>query len=109
MRFKQATIGAFTVLRVLDRLTTDSNTAVLVDAVEKAVSHGHKNIAFCFTANSYLSTRSISAIVQCIGIIEKVDGKLVVVHPSEDIRDSLETTGLDRLVRIAGSEEELDA
>ncbi|MBD3392535.1 MAG: STAS domain-containing protein [Chitinivibrionales bacterium] len=97
--------GSFRVIAVRDRITVEFDTASLIGAVGQEARRGEGNIALRFTSDSYLSTKSISAIVQCSSIVEKLNGQMAVVAPNEEILNSLKTTGLDSLVRVFRSED----
>jgi anti-anti-sigma factor len=97
----------FHIVRMNDRLTVDTDIKKLIAVVEGLLGKGYTKIVLNFTPDSYLCTRSISAILQCNNLVGKHGGVLGILQPGPEIRDSLETTGIDSLIRIFESVENI--
>jgi anti-anti-sigma factor len=98
---------AYRIFSLLDDLTLNSDITELAELVDRAVASGIRNIALVFTRDSYLSTRTISVLVNCFEAVKDVQGNLAIIGPNEDILDVLGMIDIDRMVRFYPSEEKL--
>jgi anti-anti-sigma factor len=107
MKIKTSRRGDYCILSVKERVTADTEIDDMIAAVKKCVEEGAVNVAVCFTHDSYLSTRSISALVQCNTLVDRRGGTLAIVEPNQEILDTLDTTGLVNLIRVLASQEDI--
>jgi anti-anti-sigma factor len=97
----------YQILKIDENLTLNSDITDLRTIVEDYVQKGPINIALEFTKDSYLYTKSIAVLVQCLETIQEHGGRMAVIAPNRDIVDVLETIGFINLVKIYGSEEDV--
>lgn len=108
MNFKTVVIKTSAVLYVEDRLTIDTDVRQIVAQVEKLIDDGQVRIVLHFTDDSYLCTRSVAAILQCNRLVTAHKGRLGILAPNSEILESIETTGIDRFVKVYKSEDNIE-
>ena len=65
-------------------------------------------MAIHFKDGSYLYSGSAAVIVRCWEYIKEKNGNLVLINVSEEILDFLAIMGLDSVIKICNSDEELE-
>lgn len=70
--------------------------------IEQAVRAGAHHIALNFAGVDYISSLGIRVLVVQAKLLASVKGKLVITHPNEFVRTTLETVGLSSMI---GSED----
>jgi hypothetical protein len=60
-----------------------------------------------FAADSYLCTRSMAAVLHCNQLAAKQKAVIGLLQPNDEILESLETTGIDSLIRIFDTEDSI--
>jgi anti-anti-sigma factor len=108
MNIKRYEKNGHMVLKVTEDLGIRSDLSGLRDAVTHYLEKGERNIAVCFTPNSFLSSRAVAVCAQCVGLVHERGGRLAIIRPNEQIRDLLDITDLRSHVAVVESETELD-
>lgn len=99
--------GGYQVLRVTEDLGLESDLSELKTEVDKHIAAGTKNIAVRFTPRSFLYSRNVGVLVQCLEIAEENGATLALIDPNEDIRAAVSLIGFDTMVKIFPTEEAL--
>ncbi|MBD3392534.1 MAG: STAS domain-containing protein [Chitinivibrionales bacterium] len=94
-------------LRVTEDLGIRSDLSALKDAVVEYLEKGITRIAVSFTPHSFLNSEAVAVCVQCVEMVRDKGGTLGIIRPNAQILDILKITGLEDLVQVFDSEEEL--
>jgi len=95
------------IIRVKNNLGLHDDIHELKDLVSAASAEGVTGIAVSFTLSSYLSSRSISILVQCFEVLKDRGGRLSIIAPNDDIRRALNTIGIAGNVHVYESEADI--
>jgi anti-anti-sigma factor len=107
MRIDATSANGYRVLAIAEDLGLNSDLAQLRAAIDECLAKGLVRIALRFTPNSFLSTRAIAVLVQCVERVNDHAGRLAVLQPNGDIKHCLQVTRLDELFEVAETEDEL--
>ena len=107
MLVESTAVHGFQVLRIKDDLSVNSDISEIKPIVHEYLQQGITKIALAFSRDSYLYTRSIAVLVQCLEMINERKGVLAIFQPNEDILDMLAAISFDTRVLIALSENDL--
>jgi len=77
--------------------------------VSRFLDCGTVRIALSFTPRSFLYSKYITVLAECLDMINRKDGVLAIIQPNNDMLDTLKLIGLDKVIRITHTEEELFA
>lgn len=108
MDIETDTRGRYQLFRVKEDLTVSSDISPLLALVKQKLNEGRIHIALWFTSQSFLYSKNIAVLVQCVEMIKDRHGELAVVKPNEDVMCALRLIGFDTMARICTSEDELD-
>ncbi|MBD3347366.1 MAG: hypothetical protein GF401_20105 [Chitinivibrionales bacterium] len=92
---------------IKEDLTLNSDINDLYPMVHESLEKGTRTVALHFTKNSYLSTRTITVLVNCFEDVKDHEATLVIIDPNTDILDVLGMIDLDKAVKFYPSEEKL--
>jgi anti-anti-sigma factor len=107
MRIESRTLHGFQVLAVKDDLTLHSDCTPLRDKVSSLVKGGHSRIALSLTPDSFLCSRTIAAIIQCVEYAREAGGTFVLLNPSQEIANAFQLVGIKQLMKVCSGEDEL--
>jgi len=99
--------GGYQVLNIKEDLTISSDVSELKMLISGYMSRKVLNIALLFTKDSYLYTKSISILVQCLELVREHGGSLAIINPNEDIQDIMNTLDFNRVIRVFPSEDDI--
>ncbi|MBD3320772.1 MAG: STAS domain-containing protein [Chitinivibrionales bacterium] len=88
-------------------LTLNSDINALYPMIHQSLESGMHTIVLQFTQDSYLSTRTITVLVNCFEDVKDHEGVLAMINPNNDILDVLSMIDLDKSVKFYPSEEKL--
>jgi anti-anti-sigma regulatory factor len=98
-------------VRIKEALLYKMDVSEIITKVDECVSNGAINIAIAFSPADHIYTSVIRIIVQSRKAISAHNGKLVLITPTEEIREEileiLKLLGLANEIRLFGSEKEL--
>jgi anti-anti-sigma factor len=97
----------YQILSIKEDLTISSDLSELKALVQGYMQKGITDIAFSFTEASYLYTKSISVLVQCLEAIRDRGGTMAIIHPNDDIVDILDTLDFDKIIKIFPTEQDM--
>ena len=100
--------GNYQVIRINEVLSLDSDITELDDIVNDFLKKNIVNMAIHFKDGSYLYSGSAATMIRCWEYIKEKNGDLVLINVNEDILDFLTVMGLDSVIKIYTSEEELE-
>jgi len=109
MNIKKYERNGFQVLNITEDLGIQSSLSDLKTIIANLMEKGIKRVAVMFTPNSYLSSESISVLVQSLELMRENGARLVIIRPGEQIGEALRITGLTDMVDFVDSEAQLCA
>jgi anti-anti-sigma factor len=107
MRINATVAHGYQVLSIAENMGMNSDLGPLLKAVDEHVAEGRIRIALRFSATSFLSTRAIAILVQCVEHVTEKGGRLAILSPNPDIVHCLQVTKLEDLFEVVEREEEL--
>jgi len=99
--------NGYRVFRIAEDLGLRSTISELEQLVCSALDDGCQHIAVSFTPGSHLYSNTIAILIRCISRAEEKSVRLTIVVPNESIMSSVMLVGLNSLVDIVRSEDEL--
>ncbi|MBD3422145.1 MAG: hypothetical protein GF398_18690 [Chitinivibrionales bacterium] len=109
MNIKIITHNNIAILYILEDITLRSDISDLLRHVKNILAAHARLIAFHFTPESYLSTKSIAALMNCLEEIKERGGIAAIVDANRDIREVLNMIDSGKLVSFCRSESDLRA
>jgi len=101
--------NAFTVIRFVDPVELLDDIHEVRTLVETAVESGRTSIAVRFTEDSALRSAAMATLVLCAALVNSHGGTFALIDPSEHIVSLLRIFSAEDLVRVAESEDSLQA
>jgi len=108
MRFETYPKGIYRILEVSGNLII-SQLEELRILINGYLSEGETYIAVRFTDASYLYSGAIAVLVSCFRSVKDTEGDLCLLEPKPEMIDLLKLMGIDNLIPIYASEENLPA
>ena len=99
--------NGYQIYSIKEDLHFDSDLTQVIELIEQNLQDGVTKIALSFTPDSHFSSISISALLQCIEIVNNNGGNLAIIHQSKKDFELLEKLSLVCLMRIYTSEDDL--
>ena len=99
--------NGYEILKFKEILVHSTDISGLKGYVDGILNEGKKRIAIHLTENSYLSSISVSILAQCGRKVAENSGKFVFVISDKEIRNFFEIFGIDNLIEIYDSEDDL--
>ena len=98
-------LKGYKIIRFMQDIGSNADISDILDTIKKEMESGKKRIALSFTKNSYLSSRSISVLIQCSEMIVEAGGDFAVISPNPDMLEVLAEMGLECKVKVYKSED----
>ena len=109
MEIEIAEKHGFSIVDVKEDLTLNSDGAELRGLVAGLVEKGKTRVAISFTQNTFLCSRAIAVVVQCVESLRNIGGTLALIDPSGEIAASLRLVGILPLLKVVASSDDLSA
>lgn len=100
--------GIYFVVDIAGKIDRLKDSIVLKSYINTLVEKGHVAIALNLSKVTYLDSGALNVFIYCHETLKKKGGRLVLIEPSEYVRDVLEVLGLTKLVKIFPSQEEFN-
>lgn len=84
-----------TAMAFTGRLVLDSQLKDVEDAIREHIMQGQRKLVLDFSGLNYMDSAGIGVIAVCIGLMERVGGKLAVVGAAGQVKQLLELTHLN--------------
>ncbi len=97
----------FRVVVLNETTSRDTDFTPLKAAISQQIQEGYRNLAVSFSFESYLYSMTIAVLVQFLGQVKEHGGVFAIIHPNPAMLRIIGLVGLDRLIKICASEEEL--
>ncbi len=101
--------GKYHIIKIKSVLNLTSDIDFLEDLVKDLIGEKKYFIAIQFSDDSYLCSRSGATLIRCWELIKEHEGTLALLNVNQDIHDFLAIIDLDSLIRVFGSENELES
>jgi anti-sigma B factor antagonist len=106
MKFKTRQVDGVTVLDLSGRITLGEGSVTLRDAVQDAVSKGHKNILLNLGNVDYIDSSGIGELVSAFTSVKNAGGELKLLHLTKKVHDLLQITKLYTVFDVKDDEAE---
>jgi anti-anti-sigma factor len=107
MNYDTYPVRGFCVIRLKEDVTPRTDLQDVREQVERLLNEGHTRIALAFTRSSFLDSRAIGNLANCLELVRARKGRLAVVQPNPEIADFLRLVGFSRFIDIYSTEAEL--
>lgn len=107
MKIQVYSRGVWQILKIEEDLKVIADLSELQFLVEGYVKVGKRHIAVSFTNSSYIYSGALAVLIECYRKIKDGKGELCLIEPNDDIRGVVHRLGVDRLIKMYESEEEL--
>jgi anti-anti-sigma factor len=75
--------------------------AAKIDLKLSLIAGSHQNVIFDMTEVPFIASMGIRTLVMCAKTIKSKGGRVVIVHPTEDVHNVLTVSGIDEIIPIA--------
>lgn len=108
MKMTSATreVNGVTILDISGRITLDSGSAALRDAIHDLTSKGRKNILVNLAEITYIDSSGVGALVGAFTTVRQHGGQLKLLKLTQKVRDLLHLTNLHNFFEIKDDEAE---
>ena len=107
MKIQVYSRGVWRILKIEEDLKVVAELSELRFLVEGYVNVGKRHIAVSFTNASYIYSGALAVLIECYRKIKEGRGELCILEPNDDIRGVVHRLGVDRLIKMYESEEQL--
>jgi anti-sigma B factor antagonist len=98
--------GIFFVVDLVGKIDRLKDSIVLKSYINTLMEKGRVAIALNLSKVTYLDSGALNVFIYCHQTLNKKGGQLVLIEPSEYVRDVLEVVGLTKVVKIYLTQEE---
>jgi len=74
--------------------------AAKIDMKLSLIAGSHQNVIFDMTEVPFIASMGIRSLVMCAKTIKSKGGRVVMVHPTEDVHNVLTVSGIDEIIPI---------
>jgi anti-sigma B factor antagonist len=106
MKIETYTSGIYRVLKISGQLVI-SELQELKLLIDGYIERDEKYIAVNFCDVSYLFSGAIAVLITCYTTLRNRDGELSLIEPKPEMMDLLKVMGIDSLIPIYGSDNDL--
>lgn len=97
-------VGGFAVVDLSGRITVREDLSQIHERVHKFSSEGKKAVLLNLAQVSYADSNGLEELLECHKVAREFGVKLMLVDPSQRIRQLLKITKIDTLVEVYASE-----
>ena len=108
MQIEAYSCGIYRVLKISDNLII-SQLQELRLLIQGYIRQGEVHVAIHFSDASHLYSGAIAVLVSCYKMVKDVNGDLCLLEPKPELVDLLCQMGIDSLIPIYASEDDLPA
>ena len=98
--------GIYFVIDIAGKIDRLKDSIVLKSYINTLIEKGRVAIALNLCKVTYLDSGALNVLIYCHETLKKKGGRMVLIEPSEYVRDVLEVVGLAKLVKIFSSQED---
>jgi anti-anti-sigma factor len=106
MQYEIEDKGRFKMIHIIGNITPELSTKVLDDAISELISAGQHHFVFNLERTTYLDSSGISIFIHCLCDVQENNGSIYIIAEDNQVRDVLQMVGIDRLIKVYGSEPE---
>jgi len=101
--------GVYQILKIEEDLQVISDLSELRFLIEGYLKQGKRHIAVNFATASYIYSGAIAVLIDCFKKIKDGKGELAILEPKTEIKSIFSSLGIDRLIPVYDSDENLPA
>lgn len=109
MNVTRTEINGYLLIRHRGSTTPGIDRARIRSHIERALAAGHRRFAVSFDDREFLFSEEIAVLVTCGLIISDAGGEIVILAPTAQLVEMIETFLVGTRIRIARSEDDLIA
>jgi anti-anti-sigma factor len=98
--------GRFKMIHIIGDITPEASTNLLDNAISKLIGGGYHDFVFNLERTTYLDSSGISIFIHCLCDVQENKGSIYIIAEDNQVRDVLAMVGIDRLIKVYGSEKE---
>jgi len=98
-------MGAANVIEVTGRFISDDNNDELNNIINKYVSSGEKNFLIDLSGVTFISSTGVGSLIQALRLIQREEGQLKLLNPSQCVRQIIAISKLDDIFEIYTDEQ----
>lgn len=106
LQIDESQVGDVTLLKLNGQLTMGLESDELKQRMQKLVTEGEINVIMHIGELNFIDSYGLGELVACLSTLKKSGGSLILVKPTEFVRDVLQTTRLNTLLVSYESDEE---
>lgn len=106
MQYEVEERGRFKMIHIIGNITPEVSTRVLDDTISEFIEEGIHNFVFNLERTTYLDSSGIGIFIHCLCDVQENSGSIYIIAEENQVKEVLTMVGIDRLIKIYGSEEE---
>ncbi|MBD3317355.1 MAG: STAS domain-containing protein [Chitinivibrionales bacterium] len=106
MKYEIEDKGRFKMVHIIGNITPEVSTSVLDEALSDLIRQGVHNFVFNLERTTYLDSSGISIFIHCLCDVQENNGSIYIIAEENDVREVLRLVGIDRLIKVYGTEKE---
>ena len=84
---------------IVGRIDGDNATA-MAEAIEHAVINGRDQVFLELSGVEYMNSAGLRELVKAFKLVQRVEGRLILINPSDYVRKLLDLVGLESIFEI---------
>jgi stage II sporulation protein AA (anti-sigma F factor antagonist) len=100
--------SGYHIVDIIGKIDRLKDSIVLKSHINTLLEKNIQKIALNLSQVTYLDSGALNVLIYCHNMLKKKDGKLVIIRTNEYVKDVLDVVGLNKLVKIYGTEEEFE-
>ena len=106
MQYEVEDKGRFKMIHIIGDITPEASTGLLDNEISKLINSGQHDFVFNLERTTYLDSSGISIFIHCLCDVQANNGSIYIIAEDNQVRDVLSMVGIDRLIKVYGSEAE---
>lgn len=100
--------NSFHVIDIKGKISDYKDSIYLKTFMKELFQRSIHNVALNLSNVTYVDSSALNVIIYCCNVLLKNNEKLVLINPSEYVRDVIEVVGVDKIAKVYYSEEEFE-
>jgi len=108
MNIKERKKGKFSIIDIRGKINRLQDAINLKALFQELLAKDEKKIILNLENVTYLDSGALNVIIYIYNSLLKKNGKLVIISPTEFVKDTLEVVGINRIIKIYNTEEDFE-
>ena len=108
MNIKAKKKGKYTIIDIRGKINRLQDSLNLKALFQELLAKDEKKIILNLENVTYLDSGALNVIIYIYNSLLKKNGKLVIISPTEFVKDTLEVVGINRIIKIYNTEEDFE-